>query len=307
MLSDEKFYERAEKFALFKDIDNKYFTFEEYKSLIKDNQKDKNGTLVYLYSTNPNDQYGYIQSAKDKGYNVLLLDGQLDIPLIGQLEHKFEKTMFVRVDSDTTENLIHKDEAREISITEEQRNALQEVFKSKIPKLEKADFIVTFESLGKEANPVMITQSEYMRRMREMAAIQPGMSFYGEMPDNYNLVLNTEHKLIKKALADEENACNAKVKPVLDEIKGWEARQRDLREIQNKKKSEEITESEKQDLTDTNKKLDELREQRNNIYKDFAKDNNLVSQLIDLALLSNGMLKGESLSKFVKRSAEMIG
>jgi molecular chaperone HtpG len=307
MLSDDKFYERTEKFALFKDVDNKYFTFEEYKSLISDNQKDKDGTLVYTYSTNPNDQYSYIQAAKDKGYNVLLLDGQLDMPLIGQLEQKFDKTTFVRVDSDTVGNLIRKDEAKPVELTEEQRNALQEVFKNKIPTLEKTDFIVTFESLGKEANPVMITQSEYMRRMREMAANQPGMSFYGEMPDNYNLVLNTEHKLVKKVLADEENACNAKVKPILDEIKGWEARQRDLREIQNKKKSDEITEAEKQDLTDTNKKLDELREQRNSIYKDFAITNNLVSQLIDLALLSNGMLKGESLSKFVKRSAEMIG
>ena len=307
MLSDEKFYERAEKFVLFKDVDNKYFTLEEYKTLIKDSQKDKDGVLVYLYSTSPNDQYSYIHAAKDKGYNVLLLDGQLDIPLIGMLEQKWDKTTFVRVDSDTVGNLIRKDEAKEVALTEEQRNALQEVFRSKIPKLEKTDFIVMFESLGKDANPVMITQSEYMRRMREMAAIQPGMSFYGELPDSYNLVLNTEHKLVKKVLANEENACNAKVKPLSDEIKGWEARQRDLRDAQNKKKSDEITESEKQDLTDTNKKLDELREQRNNIYKDFAKDNNLVSQLIDLALLSNGMLKGESLSRFVKRSAEMIG
>ncbi|MDR2147114.1 MAG: molecular chaperone HtpG [Tannerella sp.] len=307
MLSDEKFYERAEKFVLLKDIDSKYFTLEEYKTLIKDSQKDKDGVLVYLYSTSPNDQYSYIQAAKDKGYNVLLLDGQLDIPLIGMLEQKQDKTTFVRVDSDTVGNLIRKDEAKEVSLTEEQRNALQEVFKSKIPTLEKTDFVVTFESLGKDANPVMITQSEYMRRMREMAAIQPGMSFYGELPDSYNLVLNSEHKLVKKVLADEENACNAKVKPVLDEIKGWETRQHDLREIQNKKKSDEITESEKQELTDANKKLDELREQRNSIYRDFAKDNNLVSQLIDLALLSNGMLKGESLSRFVKRSAEMIG
>jgi molecular chaperone HtpG len=307
MLSDEKFYERAEKFALFKDVDNKYFTFEEYKTLIKDNQKDKDGMLVYLYSTNPNDQYSYIAAAKDKGYNVLLLDGQLDIPLIGQLEQKFEKTTFVRVDSDTTENLVRKDEIKEVTLTEEQRNALQEAFSSKIPKIDKTNFIVTFESLGKEANPVMITQSEYMRRMREMAAVQPAMSFYGELPDSYNLVLNTEHKLVKKALADEENACNAKVKPVIDEIKGWEARQNSLREEQNKKKQDEITEAEKADMTNTNAKLDELRQTKNKIYSDFAKDNNLVSQLIDLALLSNGMLKGESLSKFVKRSAEMIG
>ena len=307
MLSDEKFYERAVKFDLVKDVDGKYFTLEEYKTLINDTQTDKDGTLVYLYSTSPNDQYSYIQAAKDKGYSVLLFDGQLDMPVVGQLEQKNEKTRYVRVDSDTIGNIIRKADSQKVDINEEQKNALQEVFKSQIPAIEKTDFVVSFEALGAEANPVMLTQSEYMRRMRDMAAIQPGMSFYGEMPDSYNLVLNTDHKLVKKVLADEEKACADKIKPVLDDIKGWEARQSDLREAQNKKKQEEITEAEKEDMTKTNEKLDELRQSRNQIFADYAKENSLVSQLIDLALLGNGMLKGESLSRFIKRSAEMIG
>jgi molecular chaperone HtpG len=307
MLSEEKFYERAIKFDLFKDVDGKYFTFDEYKNLIKESQTDKDGTLVYLYSTKPNDQYSYIQAAKDKGYSVLLFDGQLDMPMIGQLEQKFEKTRYVRVDSDTIGNIIRKDDAQAVSLNEDQKNALQEVFKSRIPTIEKADFIVSFEALGAESNPVVLTQSEYMRRMRDMASIQPGMSFYGEMPDSYNLVLNTDHKLVKKVLEDEENVCAEKVKPISDDIKGWEARQHDLREIRDKKKQEEITEAEKEDMTNTNEKLDELRQQRNRIFADYAKENQLVSQLIDLALLSNGMLKGESLSRFIKRSVDMIG
>jgi len=307
MLSEEKFYERAVKFDLLKDVDGAYFTLDEYQKLIKETQTDKDNTLVYLYSTNPNDQYSYIQAAKDKGYSVLLFDGQLDVPMMGKLEQKFEKTRFVRVDSDTIDHIIRKTEAQTVSLTDDQRNAMQEVFKSRIPTIEKADFIVSFAALGADANPVVLTQSEYMRRMRDMAAIQPGMAFYGEMPDSYNLVLNTDHKLIKKVLEDEEATCAGQVSPILDDIKGWEARQRDLRDAQNKKKQEEISEAEKEDMTNTNRKLDELREQRNQIFIDYAKDNPLVSQLIDLALLSNGMLKGESLSRFIKRSAELIG
>jgi len=306
MLSDEKFYDRGTKFAMFKDVDGKYFTFEEYRKLIADTQTDKDKTLIYLYSTKPDDQYSYIQAAKDKGYSVLLFDGQLDIPSIGQLEQKNEKTRFVRVDSDTITNIIRKEDAQAVSITEDQRNALQEAFRSKMPTMAKTDFIVSFDALGADASPVILTQSEYMRRMRDMAAIQPGMSFYGEMPDSYNLVLNTDHKLVKRVLEDEEKACLETVTPIINDIKGWEARQHDLREAQNKKKHDEITEAERQDMTDTNKKLDELRASRNEIYASFARDNQLISQLIDLALLSNGMLKGESLSRFIKRSAEML-
>ena len=307
MLSDEKFYERALKFDLLKDVDGIYFTLDEYKKLIESSQKDKDGTLVYLYSTSPNDQYSYIQAAKDKGYNVLLFDGQLDIPMVSHFEQKNEKTRYVRVDSDTIGQLIRKEDAQVVSFTEDQKNAMQEVFKSSIPALEKTDFTVTLEALGAESNPVMLTQSEYMRRMREMAAIQPGLSFYGEMPDSYHLVLNTDHKLIQKVLDDEEQACAEQVKPILNDIKGWEARQRDLREAQNKKKHDEITEAEREDMTNTNNTLDALRDQRNKVFADFAGGNQLVSQLIDLALLSNGMLKGEALSRFIRRSAAMIG
>lgn len=307
MLTDEKFYDRAIKFALFKDEDGKYFTYEEYKTLIKDNQTDKEGNLIFLYTTNKDEQYSYIQAAKDKGYSVLVMDGQLDVHLIGQLEQKFEKTRFVRVDSDTVDNLIRKEEAGQVTLTEEQKNALQEVFKSQLPKVNKAEFYVTFEALGADANPVMLTQSEYMRRMREMSAMQPGMSFYGELPDSYNLVLNTDQPLIQEVLADEETKCADKLTPVLNDMKGWEARQADLREAQGKKKDEDITTEEKEDLEKTNRQVEELREKRNQILAEYAAANPMISQLIDLALLGNGMLKGEALSRFIKRSVKLIG
>ena len=306
MLTDEKFYDRASKFALVKDVDGKYYTLEEYKTLIKDNQTDKDGTLVYLYTTNKDEQYSYIQAAKDKGYSVLIMNGQLDVHAIGQFEQKLEKTRFVRVDSDTIDRLIAKEDANQISLSEEQREALQEIFKSQMPKLEKAEFMVTPEALGEHTNPVVLTQSEYMRRMREMSAMQPGMAFYGEMPDSYNLVLNTDHALIKDILAGEEAACNEKLQPIQADMKGWKARQADLREAQNKKKADEITEAEKEDMTNTNKKIADLREEINHILDEYAGGNKKVSQLIDLALLSNGMLKGEALSNFIKRSVEMI-
>lgn len=306
MLTDEKFYERAAKFALLKDVDNKYFTFEEYKTLVESEQTDKEGNLIYLYTNSKEEQYSYIQAAKDKGYSVLFMDGQLDTHVIGQLEQKFEKTRFVRVDSDTVDNLIRKEDAGKVSLDEEQKNALQQMFKSQMPKIEKVDFMVAFEALGENSNPVMLTQSEYMRRMREMSAMQPGMSFYGELPDNYNLVLNTDHPLVKKVLVDEEVTLNDKLTPISADIKGWEARQADLREVQSKKKEEEITSQEKEDMTNTNKKLDELREQRDSILAEYAGTNPLISQLIDLALLGNGMLKGEALSRFIKRSVQMI-
>ena len=306
MLTDEKFYDRAIKFALFKDVEDKYFTFEEYKTLIKENQTDKDGTLVYLYTTNKDEQYSYIQAAKDKGYSVLVMNGQLDIHAIGQLEQKNEKTRFVRVDSDTIDKLIAKEDAGKVDLSEEQRDALQEVFKSQMPKLEKAEFMVTLEALGENTNPVVLTQSEYMRRMREMSAMQPGMAFYGELPDSYNLVINTDHALVKEILSDEESACNEKLQPILADMKGWKARQSDLREAQNKKKEEEITEAEKEDMTNTNKKIADLREEINKILSDYAASNKKISQLIDLALLSNGMLKGEALSNFIKRSVQLI-
>ena len=306
MLSDEKFYERAAKFALHKDVDGKYYTYDEYRQLIKENQTDKEGFLTYLYTTNPNDQYSYIQAAKDKGYSVLVMDGQLDVHAISQLEQKLEKTRFVRVDSDTIDRLIRKTDGNTIHLDDSQKEALQEIFTSQLPKIDKIEFTVSFEALGETANPVMLTQSEYMRRMREMSAMQPGMSFYGEMPDSYNLVLNSDHALIKSVLADEEKACTDKLQPVLNDIKGWEARQSDLREAQNKKKEDEITATEKEDLENTNRKLTELRGQRNAILAEYAAGNPIIGQLIDLALLGNGLLKGEALSRFIRRSVDLI-
>lgn len=306
MLTDEKFYDRASKFALLKDIDDKYFTLDEYKTLIKDNQTDKDGTLVYLYTTNKNEQYSYIQAAKDKGYSVLVMNGQLDVHAIGQLEQKLDKVRFVRVDSDTIDRLIPKEEVGKVSLEEEQREALQEIFKSQLPKLEKTEFMVTLEAMGSNSNPVVLTQGEYMRRMREMSAMQPGMAFYGEIPDSYNLVINTDHALVKDILENEESACNEKLQPILADMKGWKARQSDLRETQNSKKEEEITEAEKEDMTNTNKKIAELRVECNKIIAEYAAGNKKVSQLIDLALLSNGLLKGEALSNFIKRSVDLI-
>lgn len=306
MLTDEKFYDRASKFALLKDIDDKYFTLDEYKTLIKDNQTDKDGTLVYLYTTNKNEQYSYIQAAKDKGYSVLVMNGQLDVHAIGQLEQKLDKVRFVRVDSDTIDRLIPKEEVGKVSLEEEQREALQEIFKSQLPKLEKTEFMVTLEAMGSNSNPVVLTQGEYKRRMREMSAMQPGMAFYGEMPDSYNLVINTDHALVKDILENEESACNEKLQPILADMKGWKARQSDLRETQNSKKEEEITEAEKEDMTNTNKKIAELRVECNKIIAEYAAGNKKVSQLIDLALLSNGLLKGEALSNFIKRSVDLI-
>ena len=306
MLSDEKFYDRAAKFALLKDVDGTYYTLEEYRKLIASEQTDKEGNVIYLYTTNPDEQYSYIQAAKDRGYNVLVMDGQLDVHAIGQLEQKIEKTRFVRVDSDTIDRLILKADAPTVSLTDDQRQALQQVFRSRLPKMGKTDFVVTFEALGPSANPVMLTQGEFMRRMREMSAMQPGMSFYGEMPESYNLVLNTDHPLILSVLSDEEKACTDKLQPILSDIKGWEARQHDLREAQSKKKEDELTEAEKEDMTNTNRTLDELRGRRDAILTEYAAGNKVVGQLIDLALLANGLLKGEPLSRFIRRSVELI-
>ena len=307
MLTDEKFFDRASKFTLFKDTEDKYFTFEEYKTLIKDNQTDKDGTLVYLYTTNKDEQYSYIQAAKDKGYSVLVMNGQLDVHAIGQLEQKWDKVRFTRVDGDTIDKLITKDNAAEVSLNDDQKQALEEIFKSQMPKIEKTEFMVSLEALGETSQPVVLTQSEYMRRMREMSAMQPGMSFYGEMPDSFTLVVNTQHPLVKDILSNEEASCNEKLQPILADLKGWKARQQDLRDAQGKKKPEEITEAEKEDMTNTNKKVAELRDDANKVIADYAASNNKVSQLIDLALLSNGLLKGEALSNFIKRSVQLIG
>jgi len=307
MLSDEKFYERAEKFALLKNVDGKYFTFEEYKTLVGENQKDKNGDLIYLYANNADEHYSYIQHAKDKGYDVLIMDGQLDVHVVSQLEQKFEKTRFVRVDSDVIDKIIEKDEVAKVALTNDQRDALVTVFDSQLPKVEKTNFIVTFEQLSPSTNPVFITQNEFMRRMKEMSALQGGMmSFYGEMPDSYNLVVNTAHPVIEKLLSEEEAACGAEVSPVATELAEVKAKHDKLKESHKGKKDEEILTAEKDELSELAKQMDELGDKKKTVYKAFASENKQVRQLIDLALLANNMLKGEALAKFVKRSVELL-
>lgn len=307
MLSDEKFYERAEKFALLKNIDGKYFTFEEYKALVGENQKDKNGDLIYLYANNSDEQYSYIQHAKDKGYDVLIMDGQLDVHVVSQLEQKFEKTRFVRVDSDVIDKIIQKDDTSKVTLTNDQRDALITVFDSQIPALDKTNFIVTFEQLDATTSPVFITQNEFMRRMKEMSALQGGMmSFYGEMPDSFNLVVNTAHPLIEKILTDEEVACGAEIAPIASELSEVKSKHDKLKESHKGKKDEEIPAAEKAELEDLQKKMDELTENKKAVLKQFAGETKQVKQLIDLALLASSMLKGEALAKFVKRSVELL-
>lgn len=306
MLSQEDFYDRAKDFALFKDVDGNFFTYDDYKTLIKSEQTDKNGDLIYLYATNKDDQYTYISNAKNKGYNVLLFDGQLEVPMINLLEQKFEKSRFSRVDGDIIDRLIVKEDANKTKMEQADRDNLSELFRSQMPKMDKANFNVEVESLGESASPVIITQSEYMRRMKEMSQFQPGMSFYGQMPDSYTVVLNADHHLVKNVLDNANEATADSLKPVDSELKGLEARLAALRQSQDKKKPEEISQEEKDDVQKTEKAANEQRDKRNGILADYAKGNGIVHQLIDLALLQNGMLKGEALDKFLKRSVELI-
>ena len=306
MLTQEDFYSKADKFALFKDTEGKYYTQEEYKTLISGNQTDKDGNLIYLYANNRDEQYAYIDAAVNKGYNVLMMDGQLDVPMINMLEQKLEKSRFTRVDSDVIDRLIVKDEQKGEELKEDKRSLLSTVFSGQLPKLQKTEFHVEAQAMGENASPVIITQAEYMRRMKEMANIQPGMSFYGEMPDMYSLVLNSDHKLIKQVLSETETACAEKLVPVESEIAILSLRESELRKAHEGKKDEEIPVAEKDELKDVEKKLDEQKNQKNSILNEYAAGNKVVHQLIDLALLQNGMLKGEALTNFVKRSIEMI-
>ena len=306
MLSQEDFYDRAKDFTLLKDVDGKYFTLDEYKTLIKDAQTDKDGQLVYLYATDKDEQYSYIEAAKDKGYSVLLLDGQLDVPAASMFEQKLEKSRFMRVDSDIIDRLIVKDDVRKSELDADQADNLSAAFRSQLPKLDKAEFSVEVQALGENAQPVMITQSEYMRRMKDISRYQSGMSFYAQMPDSYSLVLNSDHALIKAILDDCQAKCGDELKPVTAEIKGQQARLSALRQSQGKKKPEEVTQEEKDDLAATEKALGEQRDKKQQIIAGYAKDNKVLHQLIDLALLQNGMLKGSALDAFVKRSVAMI-
>lgn len=307
MLSQPDFYDRAKDFSLFTDVDGKNFTFEEYKTLIKDNQTDKDGTLVYLYATNKEEQYSYIETARAKGYSVLLADGQLDVPMLSMLEQKLEKSRFVRVDSDIIDHIIAKnDETKGEKLGENDADTLTQAFQSQMPKVEKAEFMVNVEPLGETAQPIVATQNEYMRRMKEMSQYQQGMGFYAQMPDTYTIVLNSDHAIIKQIL-NESNASTAeKLQPIRSEIKGLQAREAALRQEQGKKKPEEVTQNEKDDLKNTEEELTKQRNEKNSVIADYAKNSNAIHQLIDLALLQNGLLKGAALDKFIKRSVDLI-
>ena len=306
MLSEESFYDRAKDFALMKDTEGKYFTFDEYKTLIEGSQKDKDGNLIYLYATDKEEQYSYIQGAKDKGYSVLLLDGQLDVPAIQMLEQKFEKSRFTRVDSDIIDRLIVKDDAPKTNLTDDESANLSQVFRSQMPKMEKTEFMVEVQSLGENQRPVVITQNEWMRRMKEMSRFQQGMNFYAQMPDSLNLVLNADHPLIKRVLDDCKANTEEALKPIDSELKGQEARLAAIRQAQEKKKPEELTQDDKDMKAETEKAIQEQKDKKQNVLSTFAADNDIVHQLIDLALLQNGMLKGEALDKFLKRSVDLI-
>lgn len=306
MLSESDFYERAKDFSLIKDTEGKYFTFEEYNTLIKDNQTDKEGYLVNLYTSNKEEQYSYIEAAKQKGYSVIDASGQLDVPLLSMLEQKQEKIRYVRVDSDIVDRIIQKEDAPKNNLSVEETDNLSEAFRSQIPTIEKADFTVDVQSLGESFQPVLVTQNEYMRRMKEMSQFQQGMGFYAQLPDSYNLVLNADHPLVKKVLDDITANTAEELKPVASELKGQEARLAALHQSQDSKKAEELTQEEKDDMQNTQKTVSELQDKKKAIVAAYAKGNDIVHQLIDLALLQNGMLQGAALDKFLKRSISLI-
>ena len=302
MLTDPKFADMAMKFVLLKDTEGRYFTLEEYKTLVEAQQTDKDGNIIYLYATNPTDQYTYIKNATDRGYDVLLMDGQLDNHFIGLMEQKLEKTRFVRVDSDVIDNLIAKEDKRTVDLSEVQRSVLTTVFSSQIPKVDKATFLVSFEALGKDAMPVVITQNEFMRRMKDMAAMQPGMNFYGELPDSYNLVVNTDNALIERVRDNADSAVSAEVQPLMDKVK---ADNDDIVRLRGDGKTKPDAETE-QKIKDLEKAVADARSEQDSKVTAYAKTDTLVKQLIDLALLSNNLLRGESLNAFIQRSVTLL-
>lgn len=305
MLSQDDFYDKAKNFALLKDVEGKCYTYDEYKELIKTAQTDKDGNLIYLYANDKEAQYSYIDAAQSKGYSVLLMDGQLDTALVGMLEQKFEKARFSRVDGDTIDRLIAKENDRKSSLSDDEAAKLSEVFRSQMPTKDKAEFHVSAESMGEDSTPVIITQSEYMRRMKDMSRLQPGMSFYGEMPDMYNVVLNADHRLIKEVLEGMKGV-EGDLQPVEAELKGLEARRKVLEEAQRGKKPEEITDEQRGELDKCCTDIENEQKKKNDLLSAYGKDNPVVHQLIDLALLQNGLLKGEALTKFLKRSVDLI-
>ena len=306
MLSEADFYDRAKDFALIKDTEGKYFTLDEYKTLVKDNQTDKEGVLVNLYTTNKEEQYTYIEAAKQKGYSIIDASGQLDVPMLSMLEQKLEKTRYVRVDSDIIDRIIQKEDAPKNNLSEEETDNLSETFRSQMPKIQKAEFNIEVQALGESFQPVLITQNEYMRRMKEMSQFQQGMGFYAQMPDAYNFVLNADHPLIKRVLNEVTEGTTKELEPIASELKGQKARLAALQQSQSKKKAEELTQEEKDDVQNTQKSISELQDKKKTVIEACAKDNEVVHQLIDLALLQNGMLQGAALDKFLKRSVSLI-
>ena len=306
MLTEEDFYDKASKFSLLQDTDGNKYTYEEYKNLVSSEQTDKEGNVIYLYSNNKEKEYSFIENAKNKGYNVLLLDGQLDVALISLLERKFEKTRFTRVDSDSVENLILKEDYKSSQLTESKREVLTGIFESQLPTMEKKEFHVQTQPMGENGAPVMITQAEYMRRMKDMASIQAGMSFYGEMPDMYNLLLNEEHPLIKRVLANAEEACADKLQPIDEKKESLESRRKALYDARSSKKEDEVPQSEKDELFEIEKEITAAKSEKEAILAQYAADNSTVKQLIDITLLQNNMLSGEALNNFVKRSIELM-
>lgn len=306
MLSQPDFYEKARKFALFADVDGKQATYEEYKEQIKDNQTDKEGNLIYLYASDKEQQFSHIEAAKAKGYSVLLMDGQLDAPMVSMLEQKFEKSRFVRVDGDVISRLIQKEDAATESLTELQSKKLASTFEAVLPKMEKTELRVQTEAMGADDAPIVVTQSEYMRRMKEMAQFQGGMSFYGEMPDMYNVVLNSDHALVKKVLAEVETATADALKPIECELKGLNARVQVLEQEQKDKKYDEITDAERKDLEECRSAIAAEEAKQKEVLASFAGQHAVIPQLIDLALLQSGLLKGSELNRFIKRSIELM-
>ena len=306
MLSEADFYDRAKDFALIKDTEGKYFTLDEYKTLVKDNQTDKEGVLVNLYTTNKEEQYTYIEAAKQKGYSIIDASGQLDVPMLSMLEQKLEKTRYVRVDSDIIDRIIQKEDAPKNNLSEEETDNLSETFRSQMPKIQKAEFNIEVQALGESFQPVLITQNEYMRRMKEMSQFQQGIGFYAQMPDAYNFVLNADHPLIKRVLNEVTEGTTKELEPIASELKGQKARLAALQQAQSKKKAEELTQEEKDDVQNTQKSISELQDKKKTVIESCAKDNEVVHQLIDLALLQNGMLQGAALDKFLKRSVSLI-
>ena len=304
MLTETDYYDKAKNYALLKDTEGKYFTYDEYQTLVKDTQTDKDGTLVYLYAQNVDNQYSYIEAAKKKGYSVLLMDGELDSAMLGLLEQKNEKTRFVRVDSDVIDNIIKKENGSDNK--HDEGGILKDIFQTQLPAVSGTEFNVEAHGMGEGGDPIVITQSEYMRRMKDMAKLQQGMSFYGEMADMMNIVVNTDHPLVKKVLEAGEAATADALKPIEAEIKGLTARRDAINQSNKDKKWDEISQESKDELSKTEKEIDEQKGKRTEVIACFAKDNGVVHQLIDLALLQNGLLKGEALNKFIHRSVDMI-